>query len=97
MLKRILDLAWDYDLIDRNPASQLGLEQAGKRAAIWSDADIKKFLAHCADAPHGEAVALHFELMLNTAQRPGDCRVMQWGAYDGHKIRVTQEKTSKLV
>ncbi len=96
-LKRVLDVAWDFDLINRNPAIQLGLEQAGKRAAIWSDADIQKFLAHCAGAPHGEAVALHFQLMLNTAQRPGDCRVMQWQAYDGHKIRVTQEKTSKLV
>ncbi len=96
-LKRVLDVAWDFDLINRNPATQLGLEQAGKRAAIWSDADIQKFLAHCAGAPHGEAVALHFQLMIHTAQRPGDCRVMQWGAYDGRRVRVTQEKTGKLV
>ncbi len=68
-LKRVLDVAWDYDLIDRNPASQLGLEQAGKRAAIWSDEDIRNFLARCAGAPHGEAVALHFQLMIHTAQR----------------------------
>ena len=96
-LKRVLDVAWDFDLINRNPAIQLGLEQAGKRAAIWSDEDIQKFLARCAGAPHGEAVALHFQLMIHTAQRPGDCRVMQWGAYDGRQIRVTQEKTGKLV
>ncbi len=97
VLKRVLDIAWDHDLIDRNPANQLGLAQASPRAAIWSDEDIERFLAHCAGVLHGEAVALHFQLMLNTAQRPGDCLKMAWKAYNGQRVEVVQEKTGKLV
>ncbi len=96
VLKRILDIAWDHDLIDRNPAVQLGLAASGKRDTIWTDEEIERFLAYCTGA-HGAAVALHFALMENTAQRPGDCRMMQWSAYDGHRIELIQEKTRKLV
>ena len=96
VLKRIMDIAWDRDLIDRNPAAQLGLAHAGKRAEIWSDEDIERFIDHCTGT-HGTAVALHFQLMLNTAQRPGDCRMMQWGAYNGSRIELVQQKTRKLL
>jgi integrase len=97
VLKRILDIAWDHDLIDRNPAIRLGLAQARTRAAIWSDEDIERFLTHCAGALYGEAVALHIQLMLYTAQRPGDCLKMAWKAYNGRRVEVVQEKTGTLV
>lgn len=97
VLKRILDIAWDHDLIERNPAAQLGLAASGKRDVIWTDQDIERFLAHCTNANHGAAVALHFRLMEFTAQRPGDCRTMLWGAYDGHRLALVQQKTRKFV
>jgi integrase len=96
VLKRVLDVARDHDLIQNNPAIQLGLAHSGKRGTIWSDRDIEHFLSHCTGT-HGAAVALHLRLMENTAQRPGDCRVMQWQAYDGHRIELVQQKTRKLV
>ncbi len=96
VLKRILDIAWDHDLIDRNPAAALGLTASGKRDQIWSDREIELFLSHCTGT-HGAAVTLHLALMENTAQRPGDCRMMQWGAYDGHRVELVQQKTRKLV
>ncbi|KKL56672.1 hypothetical protein LCGC14_2243110, partial [marine sediment metagenome] len=77
VLKRVLDVARDHDLIQNNPAIQLGLAHSGKRDTIWSDQEIERFLSHCTGT-HGAAVALHFRLMEFTAQRPGDCRVMKW-------------------
>ena len=96
VLTRILGVAQDHDLIQHNPAAKMGLAHAGKRNQLWTDADIECFLEHCT-GPHSEAVALHFALMENTAQRPGDCRLMQWGAYDGHRVELVQQKTRKLV
>ena len=96
VLKRILDVARDHDLIDRNPAIQLGLAHSGKRDQIWTDQEIELFLAHCTGA-HGAAVALHLHLMQFTAQRPGDCRTMQWGNFDGQRIELVQQKTRKFV
>ena len=96
VLKRVLDVARDHDLIQNNPAIQLGLAHSGKRDQIWSDQDIEHFLSYCT-GPHGAAVALHLRLMEFTAQRPGDCLAMQWGNFDGHRIELVQEKTGKLV
>ena len=97
VLKRVLDVARDHDLIQNNPAIQLGLAHSGKRDQIWSDEDIERFLAHCTMMNHGAAVALHLRLMEFTAQRPGDCRIMKWQAYDGQRVELVQEKTGKLV
>ncbi len=96
VLTRILGVAQDHDLIQYNPALKMGLAHSGRRDQLWSDKEIELFLEHCTGI-YGDAVALHFALMLNTAQRPGDCRTMLWGAYDGHRVDLVQQKTRKLV
>lgn len=96
VLTRILGVAQDHDLIRYNPALRMGLAHAGKRDQLWSDDEIQRFLDYCT-GPHGAAVALHLALMENTAQRPGDCLVMKWGAYDGQRVEVVQKKTRKFV
>jgi len=94
VLTRILGVAQDHDLIAHNPAHKMGLAGSGKRDQLWTDADIERFLGHCT-GPHGAALALHFQLMIHTAQRPGDCWAMQWQAYDGRKVKLVQQKTGK--
>ena len=97
VLKRVADVAIRRGLIDRNPASRLGLESSGRREQLFSEDDADTFLAACDGARHGKAIALGFKLLLYTAQRPGDVRAMTWAHYNGDTITVRQQKTSKLV
>ncbi len=97
VLRRVADVAIRRDLLDRNPASRLDLAGSNRREEIWHQDDVDRFLAACEGERHGEAIALGFQIMLYTGQRPGDVRAMTWQAYNGDTITIRQQKTGKLV
>ncbi len=97
VLKRVADVAIRRGLLDRNPATLLDLEGSNRRSEIWGQDEIDLFLAACEGQYNGAAIALGFQIMLYTAQRPGDVRAMTWRAYNGDTIIVRQQKTGKLV
>jgi len=80
-----------------NPVQALEIEGSKKRRQIWSDAEISQFLVACRNDPNGEPIALGFEIMRWTGQRPSDVRAMRWSDYDGENIRVRQIKTNAFV
>ena len=97
VLKRIANVAVRRGLMDRNPATLLDLEGSNRREEIWDQDQIDCFLKACEGENLGEAIALGFQIMLHTAQRPGDIRAMTWAQYNGDTITLRQEKTGKLV
>ncbi len=97
VLKRVADVAIRRGLLDRNPATLLDLEGPTRREQTWSQDEIDGFLKACEGQHLGEAIALGFQIMLHTAQRPGDVRAMTWQAYNGDTITLRQQKTGKLV
>ncbi len=76
VLRRVADVAIRRGLLDRNPATRLDLEGSNKREETWEQDNIGRFLDACDGELHGEAIALGFQIMLYTAQRPGDVRAM---------------------
>ena len=97
VLRRVADVAIRRGLLDRNPATLLDLEGSKRREAIWGQDEIDGFLKACEGQHLAEAIALGFQIMLYTAQRPGDVRAMTWPQYNGDTITVRQQKTGKLV
>lgn len=97
VLKRVADVAIRRGLMDRNPATLLDLEGPTRREATWGQDEIDGFLNACDGQHLGEAIALGFQIMLHTAQRPGDVRAMTWPQYNGDTITLRQQKTGKLV
>ena len=97
VLHAIAEVGVDYELLQTNPAVRLRLPSSKSRDAIWSLGDCAAFLKACDGEPYGEAMALGFKILLNTAQRPGDMRRLTWSQYDGQAIKLRQQKTGKLV
>ena len=97
VLRAIAEIAVDYEYLPANPVMQLRLTTYKPRQAVWAPEDQAAFIAACEGELHGGAMALGFKILLNTAQRPGDVRRMQWSQYDGTIIKVRQQKTGKLV
>lgn len=88
VLARILSWAHDRRTIRDNHLTRPGRLHSGSRVdIIWSDAEIAQF---CAVAP--AHVVLPFKLALSTGQREGDILRLVWTAYDGHVIRLRQQK-----
>lgn len=92
VLRLVLDVAHDHDLIAHNPAQKPKLGAPPPRQAVWPQASIDAFLA-AAPPP----LALAFRLLLFTAQRPSDVVRMAWSQYDGAAITLRQRKTGALV
>ncbi len=97
VLRRVADVAIRRGLLDRNPATRLDLEGSNRREETWEQDQIDSFLNACEGQRNGAAIALSFQIMLHTAQRPGDVRAMTWQAYNGDTITIRQQKTEKLV
>lgn len=97
VLRAVAEVGVDYGHLPDNPVTRLRLAGARPRDAIWTPDDQAAFLEASKGELHGGAVALAFAIMLNTAQRPGDVRRMQWTQYDGTTIRLRQQKTGQLV
>ncbi|GHA15533.1 integrase [Devosia pacifica] len=93
VLARILSVARDRELIDRNPLERVEKLSAGtRRDQIWSDDQLKAFKAHA-----GTKLSLALELARWTGQRQGDLLRLPWSAYDGSHITLRQSKTGRTV
>ncbi len=97
VMRAIAEIGVDYEFLSANPVTRLRLPTSKPRQAVWLPEDQAAFLAACDGELHGNAIALGFKILLNTAQRPGDMRRMQWSQYDGQAIKLRQQKTGKLV
>lgn len=84
-------------IIQANPVQAVEIEGSKKRSVVWSDDEITRFLEACEGEPSGEAIALGFQIMRWTGQRPSDVRALRWNDYDGKTIRLRQIKTDAFV
>lgn len=81
--------AWgmDNDWLEHNPAGRLKPLARGTLPA-WTEDVLDAALAKLAE-PYRRAILL----AVHTGQRRGDLIALPWSAYDGQRIRLTQEKT----
>jgi len=95
-LRIVLQWAVDRGELRSNAASRPGMIPTRPRATIWTAAEIARFREAAADP-----VRLAFDLMLATAQRPGDVLALTWQDVRADQGRLwltlRQKKTGKLV
>ena len=93
VLARILSVAKDRGLIDRNPCEGGGrLYKANRADIIWTDADLDQFFKTASSSLNAAVL-----LALWTGQRKGDLLRLPWSAYDGTLITLRQSKTGQSV
>lgn len=95
VLSVLFDEAMYRGMIADNPALRLRLKKRNRRDRMWDTAQLEAFYEETREVD--PAVCTYFMLARYTAQRPGDCLAMTWHQYDGRSIRLTQEKTTRLV
>lgn len=86
----------DYDIIEKNPFTHLGVTKAKPRRTILTAAQIEaaKIKALALGLP---SIARAIQIGFDAGQRPGDIRNLHKGAYDGQWLRVKQSKTGAVV
>lgn len=93
VLARILSVARDRELIERNPLEKVEKISAGtRRETIWTDEQVAKFKAKA-----GAKLSVAIDLARWTGQRQGDLLALTWSAYDGTHISLRQSKTGRQV
>lgn len=93
VLARILSVAHDRELIERNPLEKVEKISTGtRRDAIWTDEQVARFKASA-----GAKLSLAIDLARWTGQRQGDLLALTWSAYDGTHINLRQSKTGRQV
>lgn len=102
VLDHLFKIAIYHDFVQHNWAQGLKLGKKVKRTQCWHKYDdnpdfIGPFLESCKIHKDGEAIALAFNILLHSAQRPGDVVTMKWNQYDGANISVRQQKSNKLM
>lgn len=80
--------AVDRGWIDHSPATRMRRGLSAGHLPAWSEADVKLAIDNLPEHLRRAVV-----LALWTGQRRGDLVAMPWSAYDGAKIRLTQQKT----
>jgi integrase len=92
LLRVIWDFAGEHLRLDlpANPARGIKRVHEGGEWQPWDADVIEKFLATA--KPH---MQLALAVLLYTGQRSGDVIRMKWADYDGARIRVVQEKTTR--
>lgn len=93
VLARVISWAHHRGLVTDNPLERSGRLYRGTRAdKIWTPDDEAALVAKA-----NSEMRLAFGLALNTGQRQGDLLRLPWSAYDGARIRLTQNKTGVRV
>lgn len=88
-LARVLSVAKDRGQVLVNPCERGGrIYEADRTEQIWSEADIAKAMSVASKELH-----LALMMALWTGQRHGDLLALQWDAYDGTTIRLTQSES----
>ncbi|HRX40026.1 MAG: tyrosine-type recombinase/integrase [Amphiplicatus sp.] len=90
LLRQLLDVAIDEELIETNPARLVKKFREGSGHEAWPEEEISKFEKRW---PTGTKERLAFDLFLHTGQRIGDVAAMMRTHIRDGAIRVVQEKT----
>lgn len=80
VLSNLFTVAMDYDYVALNPVLRMRLKAPARRREYWLPEDRAAYFDGAADCGEAEAMALAFNLMLYTAQRPSD--VLQTVEYE---------------
>lgn len=93
VLARILSVALDRELIERNPLEKVEKLSAGtRRDSIWTDEQVAAFKTAAS-----RKMSLAMDIARWTGQRQGDLLALPWSAYDGQHITLRQSKTGRRV
>jgi integrase len=95
MVSRLYSWAQEAQLVAKghNPAAEFSkLKTRAKSIPVWSEEEITLFLAHC--PTH---LKTPFLIALCTGQRAEDVVTMDWTAFQGSIVRVTQSKTGEAL
>jgi integrase len=93
VLSRILSFAKSRGRIDVNPTEKGGrVYRADRTEKLWTDEHISQFMEAAS-----KELQLALVLALWTGQRQGDLLKINWAAYDGAVIKLTQSKTKRRV
>lgn len=86
----------DAGHLTSNPFEKQRVAAAKPRQTIWP-LDLHEAAKAQAISEGAHSVALALQLGLDIGQRPADLRALAWNAYNGHSIRLTQQKTGAAV
>lgn len=95
VLRAVTRFAVDRGLVDRDPT--IGVRMLRYRSEgyhTWTEAEVAAFESRW---PVGTKQRLAFDLLLYTAQRPGDVRKMTFQQVRAGRVQVRQDKTGQLV
>jgi len=82
--------ALDREYIEASPATRLTKKLLQGSLPPWRDDQAQRAMLQLPE-PYRRAIVLAY----HTGQRRGDLCALQWSDYDGHVIRLTQEKTDE--
>lgn len=97
VLQVILDHAHYRGLIEVNHAQRLRIKAGKPRWQTLTDDECDAWARAAQGHPDGDRMAMAFNLLRYTGQRPSDCLAMAWPRYDGEAIQLRQEKTGRLL
>lgn len=89
VMSTFFDWALQRGAVDLNPVSGIGRLEGGELPP-WTEKEARKVMT---PGVVPEAVRRAVVLAYFTGQRRGDLVALTWAAYDGRRIRLTQEKT----
>lgn len=95
VLRNLFNTANYHDIAPANHARDLRLEGQKRRLQIWTAGQCTAWLAAAPQHPKGAAMAVAFNLLAHTIQRPGDVLKLVKTQYSGLTIRMRQQKTGK--
>jgi integrase len=90
VVSALFSWALDNEWIEHSPATRLHKGLAKGHLPAWSQTEADTAIRRLPEHLRRAVV-----LALYTGQRRGDLIAMQWSAYDGVKLRLTQEKTDR--
>jgi integrase len=96
VLRVILNLAMDDGIILQNPAANMRISTPPPRQQVWKKEEMDMFMDK-AEHFGRKSIADAFALGRYLGQRPADIRNLKWTDYNGHAIRLQQEKTKAIV
>ena len=97
VMSNLFEVAVYHGHATENHARKLRLKTPKRRKDIWTDEEIAAFLAATKSHHAGPRIALYFNILRYTAQRPGDVAAMTWKQYTGQTIKLRQQKTAALI
>ncbi len=97
VLRNLFNIATYYGVVAANEAYDLRIESGKPRQVVWSEREIASWLDAAEAHRQAGPMALAFQLLRYTAQRPTDCLRMRRHQYDGRRVELVQQKTGALV